>query len=176
VNYKFITREETSNYCSSIIAQMMDDKFKPDVLLTLLWGGVIPTRIFMDLYDMDRHQCFASFASSYTGIGKKGNVKLSHPFSPEELKGKNVLILDDIWDSGDTLVKTIKSLEDHVNSVKTACIVTKETYRDLPISVQISKTCPYERGPDYFGDHVAKSTWVVFDWEKNEFLRDVNAK
>lgn len=138
-----------------IYRKMARNVFKPDVIVGVTRGGLIP----------------AVYASHYFGVPLLTiNVSLRDFKAHEEVDeimehvgaGKNVLIVDDICDSGDTLKLITDKLheQDPLMSalhVKTAVLIhnTGETVFD----------------PDYSGLDINKREdpqWVVFSWEVDE--------
>ncbi len=122
---------------------LSEHKRKPDVIIGVSRGGLIAAVRASHLL---RVPMIPVSYSSKDGAGDDRNHNNTLP----ELKGKKILIVDDIADSGHTL----KELVDHYsndNKVETAALyykvssVLEPTYYGYPID-------------DDFG-------WVVFPWE-----------
>lgn len=153
--YKYLSWEDIEKACLSIYADMRSDGYTPDVILGLLRGGAIPARIFQDLYPSYLEYCSMD-VKLYNGIGTREEEPVIKPFS-EDLSGKKVLIVDDIWDSGKTMRAVLQRLKRH--NVITTTLYWKETA---------------EERPTYYAGRVAESDWLVFPWERHEFLRMIN--
>jgi hypothetical protein len=135
---------------------MVQDGYRPQALVGLLRGGVIPARIFSDCFDI-LLDFSALDVKLYTGINERMDEAVVGPFMGD-VQGKSILVIDDIWDSG----KTMEAVLEHLcnEDVKTATLVWKDTA---------------PRQPDYF-DRVAKDgEWIVFPWETYEFQRQINS-
>ena len=152
--YKYLSWEDVERACLSIYANMRKDKYAPDVILGLLRGGVVPSRIFLDL-----HQSLLDFCSIdvklYDGINLKKPTPKIKSFV-DGVKGKKILVVDDIWDSGETMSAVLKYLKGH--NVVTATLYWKEA----------------AHRPDYFAEVASKKEWIIFPWEKYEFWRLIN--
>lgn len=155
--YRYLTWEYIEQDCLSIYANMKKDKYVPDVILGLLRGGVVPSRIFLDLYHTFLDFCYID-VKLYDGIGTTiGEPKIRSFVG--DIKDKKILIVDDIWDSG----KTMKAVLEHLKgyNITTATLYWKSRPDDFSIP----------QGPDYFSKMVKEGEWLVFPWEKYEFWR-----
>lgn len=136
----------------SIVDQIKNSNFIPDILLSVGRGGMIPTRYISD-YMLSATLSYIP-AQMYTGIGttqKQPSIgQLSIPVFQ-----KNVLIIDDIVDSGLTVDSIINVLKiNQANQIKVATIAVKEYVKRLP---------------SFYSLTIKTNEWVVFPWERNEF-------
>ena len=144
--------------CDDIHCKMIEDGYKPDCIVGLMRGGIIPARIMADRLEiwMDFYGLTAKY---YDGVNQtRDTVQLDH-FDHSNVKGKKVLIVDDIWDSG----KTMRAVLEHLKGIdiKTATLFYK------PDS---------EGEPDYFASEVIEddeTEWIKFPWENREFEREI---
>ena len=100
---------------------------------------------------------FALDVKLYDGIGIKKETPIIQPFSGD-VKGKKILIIDDIWDSGDTMRAVLEYLGEE--DVTTATLFWKETANTEPT---------------YFNEKAKENEWIVFPWETYEFARDIRS-
>ena len=71
--------------------------------------------------------------SSYVGENSTGNIELKIPLKEENIKGKNIILVEDIVDTGRTfhyLVDYVKSM--NPKSVKTCVMLDKPSRRVVP--------------------------------------------
>lgn len=62
------------------------------------------------------------------------NKEASTPLSPEEIEGKTVIVVDDVLNSGKTMIYAIKAfLETKLNSIKSVVLVNRSHHR-FPIT------------------------------------------
>jgi len=141
---KCVSWKTVEKLCKKIALQIKQDGFVPDVIVSIARGGVIPSRILCDLLNIN--EMVVVNVRYYTGIGKT----LDQPhflYLPPKLSYKNILVVDDIADSGKTL-ELVKSV---YPNCKIAVLHTKPT--------SITK-------PDYYGEQTRY--WIVYPWEANE--------
>lgn len=103
-------------------------------------------------------------AKSYKENGVRSEVKIRHPIFDCSLKGKRVLIIDDIVESGQTL-SALKSwfLRRHAADVKTFALLDKPSKRTFDIEV------------DWVGFNLQPNQWVVgMGLDDNNLFRHFN--
>jgi len=132
--------------------------FKPDVIVGVSRGGWPPARVMSDLLGNPRLANVT--AEFYVGVAEtKGKPIITQPVSVS-VKGKKVLVMDDVADTGESLRLVRAHLgEQGATEVKIATIYYK------PWSVII---------PDYYEKET--STWIIFPWERKETVKKVVAK
>ena len=124
-------------------------EFEPEILIPILRGGMTLTHYLAELLDLRDVRCLSSIA--YDDTKKLDSVKILHlPTLPEN---KRVLIVDDICDSGDTLLKVLNTLKDKnpTCNFKTATLF----YKKIALFT-----------PDYTL-HEAKE-WIEFFWTRKD--------
>lgn len=113
--------DATRELSRSIVA----DGFAPDVVVAIARGGLLPAGAIA--YGLGVKSCGALNVEFYTGIG---TVLAAPALLPPDLDlgylaGKNVLLVDDVADSGKTLALAVKMLGEAGASVRSVCIYTK---------------------------------------------------
>jgi len=110
------------------LTQKIDQPF--DAILGIARGGLSMAQMLSEYYDL--RAVYAINTIGYEGTHKKNSVEV---FNLPDLKlAKQVLIVDDIVDSGDTLVEILKVLERHYPDVTffTASLFYKKTAKITP--------------------------------------------
>ena len=147
-----LTWEDLEKITDELAAKIKTDGFKPDYIIGLTVGGLIPLYFMVRKLDNVRNILTIS-ANSYDK-DKKGDFKIL--YLPEvDLSDKKILLVDDIAGTGDTLKKVSEILVDkyRVRELKTATIVaTKDS----------------QFWPNFYALE-ALTDWVVFPWDKAEF-------
>lgn len=144
------TWTELEQFTLEVSEQIAQANLPIDVIVTLAKGGWPMTRSLADFLQVDE---IASIGVKfYSGI----NVKLPHPNVyqdlPIDVAGKNILLFDDVADSGGSLQFVIRLLRERkVASVQTATLFYKEH--------SVVK-------PDYFV--YTTNAWIIFPFEKRE--------
>jgi len=134
------------------------NSFKSDVIVGVSRGGWAPARVMSDL--LENPELANVRAEFYLGVAEtKGEPVITQPVSTS-VKGKKVLVMDDVADTGKSLrlVKT-HLLDNGAIDVKIATIYYK------PWSVLT---------PDYYIKKT--SLWVIFPWERKETIRNILKK
>jgi len=128
-------------------------RFKPDVILGVSRGGLIPARLHSDLLE---NPCLTSARTEcYHGPGKsKEPPMLTQPVSMS-LDGKKVLVVDDVADTG----RSLKLVTKHVLEKSAEEVMVATLYRKPWSMVK----------PDYCEKQT--ELWVVFPWELKETVR-----
>ena len=124
--------------------------FKPDLIVGVSRGGWAPGRILSDLLE-NPHTANIKI-EFYVGIEKTGRKPVvTQPIS-EDISKKNVLVVDDVADTGESL----KLALDHVLEKGAGKIMTATVYYK-----------PHSKfKPDFFAD--TTSNWIIFPWERLE--------
>jgi hypothetical protein len=155
--FRFIGWEEIEKSCLSMYSQMCCRGYKPQAVIALLRGGVIPGRILSDYFNI-MLDFFALDVTLYSGIGETKSEPSIKPFTGD-IHGKKILIIDDIWDSG----KTMNAVLDYLGTedITTATLFWKELANNKPT---------------YYSEIAKMSEWIIFPWERYEFYREIGDK
>lgn len=139
----------------AMIATMAKDAYKPDVVVGITRGGLVPAVVFSHMLDVPMKTIEVSFRDS--GV-KESCVAIIDLIRD----GKKVLLVDDICDSGETL-------EWIYDQVKAFNLTWTQFIRT---AVLINNQGCTKFTPDYKGSvHVNKSVsdvWIVFPYEKQD--------
>jgi len=129
--------------------------YKPEVIVGVSRGGWPPARIMSDLLELPEMANVK--AEFYLGPAEtKGEAVLTQRVSMP-VKGKRVLVVDDVADTGKSLALVRTHLkEEGATEVKIATIYYK------PWSIVT---------PDWFERKTSR--WVVFPWERKETVKSV---
>jgi len=142
----------------NLATRVRSNGFKPDVIVGVSRGGWPPARVISDLLGNPRLANVT--AEFYVGVAEtKGKPIITQPVSVS-VKGKKVLVVDDVADTGESLRLVRAHLgEQGATEVKIATIYYK------PWSVII---------PDYYEKET--SSWIIFPWERKETVKKVVEK
>lgn len=152
------TKEDLNAICDRLGKQITKDYAgKQPLFIGLLNGAVF----FMT--DLIRHvdlKCSIDFlkVSSYEGTHSTGNVRVDGHFP--DVKGKDVIIVEDIIDTGKTLYE-LKNLMKEANSYKVCVLLDKKEARQFDVHV------------DYVGSVVPKKFVVGYGFDYNEIYRNL---
>lgn len=154
VEYKAPTWNQIHNLLLKQAKHICKSGFKPDIIVGICRGGWVPARILSDL--LDNPNLANVRAESYLGIDKAAEPVLTQCISTA-VKGKKLLVVDEVADSGRSLQLIINHLrEQGAAEVKTA--------------VLYYKPCCATK-PDYYEKET--SSWIIFPWDTKEVLREI---
>lgn len=155
-----ISKEQIDEICKRLGDQISIDFMGKDPMFVGLLRGCNP--FMSDLIRYVTIPCTLDYmkASSYEGTSSTGKLTVLN-YIPY-VKGRNVIIIDDILDSGRTL-STIKSLllDNGALSVKICVLLDKPEGRVIPIEA------------DYFGDIVPNEFVVGYGLDYNDYYRNL---
>ncbi len=122
----YITEEELKTRIKELAAQISEDyKGKEVLMVSILKGAVVFLADLMREVDLDVRIDFMVVSSYGDGTESSGVIKIVKDLSVD-IAGKDVLIVEDILDSGNTLSKLIDILRArNVNSLKIVSLLDK---------------------------------------------------
>jgi len=161
MNKLYLTYSHIEGYCHSIARDLVIDKWKPDYIVGLTRGGLLPATLLSQ---------YLAVPMASLDVSLRDNTEVANTsaawMADDALAGKNILVVDDINDSGATLKWIVDDWKtcnrpdspewDNVfgNNVRVATIVNNEVseYKDVTyVGLEINK--------------MEKDVWVVFPWE-----------
>ena len=143
----------------SLAAEMADAGYRPDLILCIARGG-LPVGGALG-YALGVKNCAAISVEFYTGVGETLDVPVVLPPTPPlvDLAGLDVLVADDVADSGKTLQKVLDLVRPHVAGLRSAVLYTK------PRTVVV---------PDY--SWATCDRWIDFPWSSQPPVVQVAAQ
>ncbi|MBU0975050.1 phosphoribosyltransferase [Patescibacteria group bacterium] len=152
------TWDEMQNLAFEISKKMIDDGHKFDRIITLAKGGWPMTRSLVDFLQIS--EVASVGVKFYIGVNKALEKPVVYQDLPISVSGENVLLFDDVADSGKSL-KFIRNYlkEKGVGEITTATLFYK------PFS---------EIKPDYYG--VETSDWIIFPYDAVESIKVLGGK
>lgn len=152
MDYLILSWQDVYNLTLQLSERIVASGFKPDIIVGIARGGWIPARILSDVLYMESLQNIR--IEYYTDVGVRGKEpKITQPLTGS-LKGRSVLIVDEIADTGDSLYHAISHTESlGVEEQRSAVLHLKPTSRVIP---------------NY--SMVRTSSWVVYPWENRESI------
>jgi hypoxanthine phosphoribosyltransferase len=131
---------------------------KFDIIIALSRGGLVPGRLISDLLEI--RDVIVLDVKYYFGIG----IKIDKPRITElvrtSITSKNVLLVDDVVDSGES----IKASADYLSSFKPSVI------KIFTLNVKPKRII----NPDIFIKET--SAWIIYPWELLECFKELEEK
>ena len=137
IDHVLFSEEQLKTRVAEIAAQIDKDyEGKEPLLISILRGSFV---FMADLVRQIHVPCTVDFmaVSSYgSGTVSSGQVKIVKDLS-EPIEGKDILVVEDILDSGNTLSYLLKLLEArHPASIRLCTLLDKPERRTKPVAVQ----------------------------------------
>lgn len=158
-----ISREEIDKRVLEL-ANILHDKYKDEELVFVITlKGACP--FGMNLFNNYNGKATLEFVrvSSYIGENSTGNIELKLPLKEENIKDKNVLIVEDIVDTGNTLMylrNYVKELG--CKNVEEVTLLNKESRRTVDIK------------PTYIGFDIEDHFVLGYGLDYDEYYRNLN--
>ncbi len=144
MNKKFIPYKKIKGYVKNLNKQIIESKWKPDLILSVNRGGCVPGVYLSHLRDV-KHEVIS--------LTKNHNINYSIYLNEIIERYSFILIIDDINDTGNTLSDISKIYEKHLHKFKFAVLIDNKssTFEVNYFSKKIDKT--------------VDNSWIVFPWE-----------
>jgi hypoxanthine phosphoribosyltransferase len=138
MDYLILSWSDVYNLTLQLSERIVNSGFIPDVIVGIARGGWIPARILSDVLYANTLQNIR--IEYYSDVGAKGKEpRITQPLTGS-MENKNMLLVDEVADSGDTLVRSAVLHYKPASTLK----------------------------PDYF--MVETSSWTVYPWETRESI------
>jgi uncharacterized protein len=150
-NFRYISWSEYGNLAEALAEKIRATGRRYDLVVGIARGGIPVAMVVSDHLDVKID--FVN-VKSYNDIGKRAPPRILSTLT-EAIAGKNILLVDDLVDQGDTMAFMKKYLMD-------------QKPKSLDTAVMFKK--PWSKAePDYFLETV--SEWIVFPFELGEVGR-----
>jgi hypoxanthine phosphoribosyltransferase len=153
-NQRYIVLSWKKNYehLIKLSKKVKESKFKPNIIVGISRGGLIPSRIISDILDNPN---LATIRVEFYKYSKKKlkEPEITQPISTP-IDGKKILLIDDVADSGKSLQLVYEHLLKKAKEIRTLTIFYKPWSCFLP-------------------DYYLKETgaWIIFPWEYYETVK-----
>ena len=140
--------------CGVLYRRIQASGFRPDLIVAITRGGYPPARVLSDYFGVS--DLLSLKVEHYRGPEKLRTARVPYPF-PASLRGRQVLVVDDVSDSGDSLAAALAHLADkgEPKVLRTAVLHHKQTS---------------QLTPDYHAQRVLKWRWITYPWAVVEDL------
>lgn len=126
--------------------------FAPDVIVAIARGGYVPARLLADYLGVTALTA-VRVVHYAAGARRQRQARLVEPL-PVRVRGRKVLVVDDVADTGDTYVVACRHLaRAGPAAIRTAALHTKHGSRFLP---------------DYFAKTLTTWRWINYPWARIE--------
>jgi hypoxanthine phosphoribosyltransferase len=150
MKYLFVSWEDIERLTVKVALAIRERGFEPDIIVGVSRGGLAPTRILSDFLDV--HDVIILGVAFYEEIGRTGNEPvITHPLSLG-IRGKKVVLLDDVSDTGGSLALAKKHVQSLAPSELLVCTLHRKPWSTCDPDIYIEET----------------DRWIIYAWEKVE--------
>jgi uncharacterized protein len=152
--------EDIDSLCRQLAGQLRRSNFPIDIIITIGRGGYVPGRILSDRLGILDLTSFK--IEHYQGAYQHNEAFVKYPLTAD-INGRNVLLLDDVCDSGDTFAVGLDHIRHcgTVNKICTAALHLKAVSKFIP---------------DFYAETVNEWRWLIYPWAVNEDLASMIKK
>jgi len=149
--FRYINWTEYGNLADALAEKVRSHTEHFDLIIGIARGGIPVAMVVSDHLDV---KLDIINVKSYDGIQERNPPRILTTLT-EAVKGKNVLLVDDLVDQGDTMATVSRYLRDQGPTMLKTAVLFKKPWSTTD--------------PDYFLEVV--DTWIVFPWEHGEVNR-----
>ena len=157
----YIDDKILKSYVSNIARQITIARWRPDYIVGLTRGGLIPATMLSHWMQVPMHTLNVSLRDG-SELGPESNLWMAE----DALAGKNILIVDDINDSGATL-EWIK--KDWPSGCFPHDVAWNEVWNEsVRFAVLVNNEASEFKRIDYAASYINKAEedqWIDFPWE-----------
>ncbi len=154
VPVKLVSWEEIVEWSRGLAKKIIDSGWTPDIIIAVARGGYVPARLLCDFLNVENLTSLQSqHWTEAARAAEKATIKFPYKI---DLKGLRALIVDDITDTGDTLILARNFIADNWNpqEVKTATLQWISSVAKIK--------------PDYYYIEVKEWVWFQYPWTRLE--------
>ena len=150
---RIISWDTITDGCT-VLADKISQKQKYDIIIGIGRGGLIPASILANYLEIPRVLNFG--CRSYSKDNRKQGLEIYQDIEliqgQKYLSNSNVLVIDDLSDTGDTFAGTMLSIAERFpnRSMASAALYVKPEAEYIP---------------DFYYKKLTANPWLVFPWE-----------
>ncbi len=149
---ELISWSEVQRLCQHLAVMIRESGYHPDIIVAIGRGGYIPARLLCDHLDM-MALTGIKIEHYLAGTSRQKQAIIRYPLCTD-IRDQQVLVVDDVNDSGDTIELAIQHLQTfQPREIRTAVMHHKA----------ISNV-----GVDYFAKKIIKWRWLIYPWAITE--------
>jgi xanthine phosphoribosyltransferase len=157
----YLTDEDIHKHSKKLIKKLKRLNLDPEntAIVAITRGGLVPSQYIS--YALGIRNIFVVNSSLYEGEEKSGNQQeISNVFLIDFESYDNFIIVDDIYDSGETMEGVLFALEQVSETFNENCLF-------IPAVLYSQKSKKYLNSNGIiYGKRFKGSPWVVFTWDK----------
>jgi len=162
-NKSYLTNNAVEHLVQSIAHDIEKDSWRPDYIVGITRGGLVPANLLSQYLDVKMYTLDVALRDCADEMGPESNCWMSE----DALDRKNILIVEDINDSGATLnwIRDDWKRSNRPNSPEWKTVFGN----NVRVATLVNKTSSTFTDVTYTGKIIDKAddnTWIVFPWEE----------
>jgi len=154
VRTKLVSWDEVVEWSRELARKIRDSGYKPDVVIAVARGGYVPARLLCDFLGIENLLSIQSqHWTEAAKVAEKAIIKFKYSV---DLKGIKALLVDDIVDTGESLLLAKNFIEEE----------WKPDELKIAALQWISPVAKFK--PDYYHLEVKEWTWFMYPWTRLE--------
>ena len=159
---RLLTYDDIHKYTLDIIQQMDADNYTPHLVAGFCRGGMLPAIILSHYYKAK----FLPIELSLRDGASKSHIEYNSLKQIDDAMraGQNVIVIDDISDSGNTFLDLLDGLYNILNPSR--------KFQEHLRTAALQKRYTSEYNPTYISEYITTADWQIYPWEitngKNE--------
>lgn len=156
MRWEYVSWNRFYDLCSDLHRRIVADDFRPEVIVAVARGGYMPGRVLADFFG--QMALTAIRIEHYRGLERRPETIIRDPLTTD-IRGRRVLLVDDVSDSGDTFSVALDHLHEKGPplELRTAALHHKQSSSYTP---------------DFYARRVVKWRWIIYPWA---VVEDVSA-
>jgi hypoxanthine phosphoribosyltransferase len=134
--------------CQKLARQIRTSDYRPDIVIAISRGGYVPARLVCDYLHL-MGLTSIKIEHYLMGSQRQKEAVIRYPLKAD-IRSQNVLVVDDVNDTGDTL----KLASEHLRAFRPAQV------RTAVLHLKTSTGCEV----DYYAKRVIKWRWLIYPW------------
>lgn len=159
MNKLYLTNQDIEKYVANIVSQMYADNWRPDYIVGITRGGLIPSVMLSHYTGIKMHTLDVRLRDG------DGECESNCWMAEDACDGKNILILDDINDTGATFNWIMEDWHSSVYNMPDT--IWGHNVRFAALIDNVASECKVEMS--YTGTEINKAedpSWIVFPFEE----------
>lgn len=148
VSILYVSWERAVDLCYKLAITIAHSSFRPDAIVAVLRGGVVPALIISDVLGVDGF--YAVRARHWSVLEEAFEKPIIEQLPHGKLEGARVLVVDEVADTGKTLESVVEQLRQlNPSEIRTAVVHLKPTSKHKP---------------SYYAESLDRWMWIFYPW------------
>ncbi len=158
LKFLHVTLKDVFCITAKMAEEILENKISVDAIVGISRGGLLPARLLSDFLGISQLEIVR--AEFYVAPGETAEKPVITRSASKSVKGKSILVVDDVADSGETFIEVVKHLKDLGASRVISSALYVKPWNKAPIDLHIGES----------------DAWIIFPWERVETVEKMIEK